>query len=339
MNTRWLVRISMAALLGLLTTHGVLAQDKLVLRAADPFPPGHYLHRYGLKPWMEAVTQATQGRVQFEHYPAEQLGKAKDLLSLAQSGVADVVLTGAAYHSDKMPLTSVLEAPGLFADPCQGARVYQKLADGLLGEKDYASNGVRLLVPGVLPTYHVVSANRKIQSLKDLEGMKLRTLAGAQELTMRKFKVVPVRMPSAELFESITRGTVDGAIFSYEGVLNNKLPIKYVTSELGFGTGAVMIFITEARWSKLPDGVKKAMLEAARTATQTLCTGMMQEEVASLEKLKQAGVTIVRWSAEDKKEMESVMATVAEEWAAQMDKRGKPGTEMLKAMQNARAGR
>ncbi len=97
--------------------------------------------------------------------------------------------------------------------------------------------------------------------------------------------------------------------------------------------------ITEARWSKLPESVKKAMQEAAKMATQTLCTGMMQEEVASLEKLKQAGVTIVRWSAEDKKEMEGVMASVAEEWAAQMDKRGKPGTEMVKAVQNARTGR
>ncbi len=333
------LKIFIAGIAAALTAQPALAQEKLVLRAADPFPPGHYLHRHGLKPWMEAVTLATQGRVQFEHYPAEQLGKAKDLLSLAQAGVADVVLTGAAYHSEKMPLTAALETPGLFTDSCQGARTYQKLAEGVLGEKEYAVNGVRVLVPAILPTYHVVSAIRKIQSLKDVEGMKLRTLAGAQELTMRKFKAVPVRMPSSELFEAMSRGTVDGAIFSYEGVVNNKLPIKYVTSEVGFGSGAAMIFIAENRWNKLPEEVKKAMLEAGKAATQTLCSGMMREETASLEKLKQAGVTVVRWSAEDKKEMERVMAAVADEWASQMDKRGKPGSQVLKAVLEARDSR
>ena len=339
MSMQGVLKIFMAGIAAALTAQPALAQEKLVLRAADPFPPGHYLHRHGLKPWMEAVTLATQGRVQFEHYPAEQLGKAKDLLSLAQAGVADVVLTGAAYHSEKMPLTAALETPGLFTDSCQGARTYQKLAEGVLGEKEYAVNGVRVLVPAIMPTYHVVSAIRKIQSLKDVEGMKLRTLAGAQELTMRKFKAVPVRMPSSELFEAMSRGTVDGAIFSYEGVVNNKLPIKYVTSEVGFGSGAAMIFIAENRWNKLPEEVKKAMLEAGKAATQTLCSGMMREETASLEKLKQAGVTVVRWSAEDKKEMERVMAAVADEWASQMDKRGKPGSQVLKAVLEARDSR
>lgn len=339
MSMQGVLKIFIAGIAAALTAQPALAQEKLVLRAADPFPPGHYLHRHGLKPWMEAVTLATQGRVQFEHYPAEQLGKAKDLLSLAQAGVADVVLTGAAYHSEKMPLTAALETPGLFTDSCQGARTYQKLAEGVLGEKEYAVNGVRVLVPAILPTYHVVSAIRKIQSLKDVEGMKLRTLAGAQELTMRKFKAVPVRMPSSELFEAMSRGTVDGAIFSYEGVVNNKLPIKYVTSEVGFGSGAAMIFIAENRWNKLPEEVKKAMLEAGKAATQTLCSGMMREETASLEKLKQAGVTVVRWSAEDKKEMERVMAAVADEWASQMDKRGKPGSQVLKAVLEARDSR
>lgn len=338
MSLRGVLKIFMAGIAAALTAQPTLAQEKLVLRVADPFPPGHYLHRHGLKPWMDAVTQATQGQVQFEHYPAEQLGKAKDLLSLAQAGVADIVFTGAAYHSDKMPLTAALETPGLFSDSCQGARTYQKLAEGILGEKEYAVNGIRVLVPAILPTYHVVSANRKIQSLKDVEGMKLRTLAGAQELTMRKFKAVPVRMPSSELFEAMSRGTVDGAIFSYEGVVSNKLPVKYATSEAGFGMAAAMIFIAENRWNKLPEGVKKTMLEAGKAATQTLCSGMMQEETVSLEKLRQAGVTVVRWSAEDKKEMEGIMASVAAEWAAQMDKRGKPGSEVLKAALEARDG-
>ena len=43
-----------------------------------------------LEPFMEKVTSLTDGQVQFEFYPAEQLGKAADSLSLAASGVADI---------------------------------------------------------------------------------------------------------------------------------------------------------------------------------------------------------------------------------------------------------
>ena len=37
--------------------------------------------------FIEAVEKRTDGKVKIAHYPAEQLGKAKDLLRLTQSGV------------------------------------------------------------------------------------------------------------------------------------------------------------------------------------------------------------------------------------------------------------
>ncbi len=96
-------------------------QKKLVLRVADQLPQGHFLSKYGVKPWMEYVTNATNGEVQFEYYPAEQLGKAKDMLSIVQTGVADAAIVAPAYITDKMPLSAGLELPGLFGTSCQGS--------------------------------------------------------------------------------------------------------------------------------------------------------------------------------------------------------------------------
>src|SRR3990167_6394737 len=72
---------------------------KLVLRVADQFPQGHFLPRYGIKPWMEQVTKASNGEVQFEYYPSEQLGKAKDLLSLVQTGRSEERRVGKEWRS------------------------------------------------------------------------------------------------------------------------------------------------------------------------------------------------------------------------------------------------
>lgn len=324
-----------------LSSPPVVAQDKkLVLRVAHQFSPNDT--RYDVKPWMERVTKATNGEVQFEYYPAEQLGKAKDMLALVQSGVADIVISVPSYVSDKMPLTAVLELPGMFTNSCQGALVYSRLTKegGFLAQQEYAPQGVRVLIPISSAQYHLLSAKNKIESLKDIERMKVRVLAGAMELTMHKLKVVGVKMPGPELYQALSRGTLDGVIFSYGAIVSPSynLPAKYVTSD-SFGSAVLSFIISESRWRQLPDHVKKAMTEAGEAVTHSICNGLDTEEADALEKLKQKGVTVVRWPAADKKEMDAVLASVASEWATELDKRGKPGSEVLKAALEARGSR
>src|SRR5690625_3441013 len=118
----------------------VQAVDDIKLRVADSLPVGHFFAEYATKYWMEEVTKQTDGKVTFDYFPDEQLGKSKDLLALTQSGVADVAYVVPSYVSDKMPLSSVAELPGSFADSCTATLAYLKLSqgDGILAEKEFA---------------------------------------------------------------------------------------------------------------------------------------------------------------------------------------------------------
>src|SRR6202047_2072255 len=104
----------------------VLAQpaDPIPLRVADSFPKGHYLVKLILEPWMEEVKKRTHNAVSFEHYSAQQLGKAADMLKLTQTGVADIGYIAPAYVSDKMPVSEVAMLPGEFEHSCQGTLAY-----------------------------------------------------------------------------------------------------------------------------------------------------------------------------------------------------------------------
>ena len=314
---------------------------KLVLRVADQFPQGHFVPRYGIKPWMEAVTQATNGEVRFEYYPAEQLGKAKDLLTVVQTGVADAVLFAPSYASDKMPLTAAIELPGLFETSCQGSRAFAKVAaaDGILGRDEYAPNGVRVLFATVYPPYQLVSAKRSIATPKDVAGMKLRVLGGAMDMAVRRMDGVPVRMTSTDAFEAITRGTLDGAIFSYGVTVNYNIPAKFVTAGSGFGSAAAIFIVSEKKWKQWPEQVRKAMADAGIETVGRLCAGMDKEEASDLEKLRAAGVSVVRWSDPDTAAVGTLLRQVADDWAAELDGRGKPGSAVLKAVLAAREGR
>lgn len=95
------------------------AAEPIKLRVADSFPKGHYLVRLVLEPWMAEVQKRTNNAVTFEHYPAQQLGKAADMLKLTQTGVADIGYVAPAYVSDKMPVSEVAMLPGVFEHSCQ----------------------------------------------------------------------------------------------------------------------------------------------------------------------------------------------------------------------------
>ncbi len=100
----------------------------VTLRVADSLPVGHYAVEQGIKPWMDEVTKASGGAVAFQHFPAEQLGKAKDLLALTRSGVADIGYVRPAYVSEKMPLSAVVELPGAYTSACAATAAYWRLA-------------------------------------------------------------------------------------------------------------------------------------------------------------------------------------------------------------------
>ena len=108
-------------------------EAKLVLRVADHFPTaGHPTVDGATRYWMEQVTLQTGRQVEFQYYPAEQLGKSKDMLSLAQSGVADITAPLPSIISDKMPLSLVAELPGSFSSSCAGTAKEDRQADAFI---------------------------------------------------------------------------------------------------------------------------------------------------------------------------------------------------------------
>ena len=158
------------------------ADDKITLRLADSLPVGHVIHQVITKPFIDAIEKRTNGAVSISHFPAEQLGKANDLLRLTQAGVADIAYIVPSYTSDKMPLSAVAELPGNTRDACEGTAAYWALTrdQKILADREYAPNGIRPLVAFLLPTYQFLLATRKpVSAIGDLAGLKLRTVGGA----------------------------------------------------------------------------------------------------------------------------------------------------------------
>ena len=326
-------RVMAVAALFIASSGMASAAEPMRLRVADSFPKGHYLVKLILEPWMEEVRKRTNNAVTFEHYPAQQLGKATDMLKLTQTGVADIGYVAPAYAAEKMPVSEVAMLPGAFDHACQGTLAYWKSArSGVIAEQDYARNHLRLLLAVTLPQYRIFTIKAPVNGPADVVGLKLRSSGGAQDLTLRAVGAVPVRMAAPDAYESLSRGTMDGLLFPLESVVAygaDKL-VKYSTEGVGFGSFIVAYSISDAVWKKLSPEVQKAMVDVAEEIVPSACEHVQKTDDETRKKLSANGVTFETVQPDARAKFKDLLKGVAKTWAEGLDARGKQGSDALK---------
>jgi TRAP-type C4-dicarboxylate transport system substrate-binding protein len=314
--------------------------DKITLRLADGMPSGHIIDRLVIEPFIQQVAEVTHGQVEIRHFPAEQLGKSRDMLMLTQAGVDDIGFIVPSYQSDRMPLATVTELPGIFQTSCQGDAALRALtADGaILNEREFKPNGVKPLIIFLLPAYQLIlSSGRPLGALKDVEGLKIRTPGGAMDLTVMGLGAVPIRMGPAEIYESMSRGTLDGALLAYQSAVSYHLAPLLKSGTLGqdFGTVAVTFSIRLKTWNALPADVQQALARVGQSLSLQACEKFDGAEADSIAKVRTGGVRLVTPADNDHADLEAAFARVRTDWAKRLDARGKAGSEIVKAFMDA----
>lgn len=332
------IRTSMwlaATALGLVASQA--SAQTLKLRVADVYPTTHPVSNTTIKVFIEDVKKRLGDQVEFEYYPAEQLGKGKDLLALTQQGVVDIGLVVPSYVSDKLPLSAVSELPGAYATSCEGTEAMMHLAtEGALAEQEFSPNGVRILIAHTFAPFQAFSS-KPFDTLTSLNGQKLRTLGAVTDMTIESLGAVPIRISAPEINEAMSRGTIDGGLMGVATVLSYDL-VPYVKSAVygtSFGGAFVSYAISETNWAKLTPEVQEALTEAGKAASLNGCQKADAAVDEQFEKLRAANVQVVELSEEDAAKFGESTTDIGIKWAEALDGRGKPGTEVYEAFRAA----
>jgi len=314
------------------------ADDAIHLKIADSLPANHFLAKNGVHYFIEDVEKATNGKVVFDYFPGEQLGKARDMLDLTQNGVSDVGMVASAYASEKMPLSTVFELPGGFKSSCQGTLAYWKLSQEgqYFAENELKPNRVHLLFAYVNPPYQLF-LNHDFQSLDDLDGLKIRSASGPQDLLLRKLGAAPVRTTAVEVYEALSRGTVDGLVFPPPTAIVYDVQnfTKNVTRGENFGSVPVAYVISDRSWRKLSPELQKTILAVGEKTTQRICQMTDDDVATSFEKLAAKGANVIHLSEADNEKLQGVFAAVSDDWIQKLEERGKPAKAAYQAFQQA----
>ena len=313
--------------------------EKTILRLADGIPSGHIIDRLIVEPYIQAVRAASGGQIEIQHFPAEQLGKSRDLLMLTQAGVADIGFIVPSYMSDRMPLTTVTELPGIFQTTCQGNAALRALSadGGILDVQEYRPNGIKPLIIFLMPAYQLVlSSQHRLDGIKDVAGLKIRTPGGAMDLTVLGIGAVPIRVAPPEIYESMSRGTLDGALLPYQSAVSYHLPSLLRSGTIGqdFGTVTITFSISLKKWNTLPPATQAILAEEGQRLSVQACGPFDRAEETTIRK---AGVRLIPPVDADRADLAAAFDKVRVGWARRLDDRGKAGSAVVAAFTEAAA--
>ena len=173
-------------------------------------------------------------------------------------------------------------------------------------QEQFARQGVYYLGASLssLPQVQTVFYLRKdIETLKDLEGLKIASMGGSNRMFIEKLKAVCVPIDFPDYFTSMERGTVDGYNIGIPGIQDFSLtPVTRVMLDEPFSSCGGMMIMNMARYRKLT-AEQQEILNRAMIQAEIDGAKMFTETVEKVKKdISAAGVRIIRLSPADSKE-------------------------------------
>jgi tripartite ATP-independent transporter DctP family solute receptor len=320
MDRRTVLRLC-AVTLGALATDlrtGALAQQKLVLKAADVHPLGY--------PTVEAVVSmgrkleaATGGRLSVQMYPSMQLGGEKEAIEQAQVGALALARVSVGPMGPLIPELNVFNLPFMFRDDAH----MEQVIDGAIGDEllkklsSHPTAGLIGLCWMNAGTRNVYNSRKPVKSIDDLKGLKIRMMGNPVFVdTMNALGGNGVAMGMDQLVNAMQTGVVDGAENNFPTYATGQ---HYRYAKYYSLTGHLMIpeilVFSKRTWDTLSPDDQGLIARLGKEAQQEQRKLWYAMEDKSIKQIEAAGVEIVK--IDDKAPFQAAVKPVWDKYATQ----------------------
>lgn len=192
------------------STTSVLAKPRTLLYSTptlETFPQAEMVKWY-----FNEVTKRSGGLLKFKYAWAGSITKAMEVLPALTKGAIDLSDPSATFFAGELPLhtlTAVHIPPSttIAMDAATKLSFAGSAASKLL-EEEAKKNNIKYLM--WTPIDYELLTKNPIKSLADLKGLKIRSTGQFLPLQLQAFGAIPITMVTAEWYEGLSRGTIDG---------------------------------------------------------------------------------------------------------------------------------
>lgn len=310
------------------------AQKEMTLKVADSLPTTHYSIE-ATRFWMARITELTKGQIKLQHYPAEQLAKARDLLDAVQTRIADIVYIPSQYFAEKTPLATVgaLPMPEIKASLAGTMEAYYEIGVGILNETEMKREGIRAVRASATLPYNLHLVKKKITTLDDFKGQKIRVAGNVQEQSLKALGAIPVSITPPELYNAMQNGTVDGTLFAINSIHSYRLNdmVKFSTDNVNLGSFTSYYAINRDIWDDLPQDIQAAFDQAAAELHKFETDLITRQADRYRAEFRKQGIDIYDIEESQIALWAEKLAPVREEWVKLYESRRLPARKVLDA--------
>lgn len=233
----------------------------ITLRFAQQNPDTGYSTIHCVEPWLRQVEEATGGKVKIQAFHGQTLAKGKDMWDAVKTGITDIGWCFHGYWPGLTPLTDVISLPAL---PFQSAeagsaalwQLYEKFPQIQNEFKD-----VKVLLFYTSEPYTLITREKPVQTLEDLQGMKIRMTGGPPTDMMKALGGVPMLIPMPDNYISLQKGVIDGMGAPWEAISVWRFyEVAQYYTEVPFPAVYFSISMNKNKWNQLPKDVQDAIM-------------------------------------------------------------------------------
>ena len=310
-KSRMIVLLITIIFLLVLLTGSIYAEEKYVMKVGYLGPEDvntNYEHAmvFAFKCSVEAKTN---GNVEVELYPNGVLGSQEEMFEMTRSNALQAVLPSEGVISRWYPDIQAFGIPFLY----RSLPVAWAVQDGPLGDELKVNilkeTGLRVLGISDVGGMTAFATNiRPIRTAKDLEGLKIRTMAHEGHIaTIKALGGTPTPMPFAEVYTSLQTGVIDGHFNPVSAMVTFRIyEVQDYLSLTGHLYGAMYLMVNEKWFKSLPEEYQVALLISGIEASVAARGVNRIIEANGLKFLEANGMTIVTPSDEAIKEMKEI---------------------------------
>jgi TRAP-type C4-dicarboxylate transport system substrate-binding protein len=233
--------------------------EATVLKFGFPGPVSAYLNVKGMTPWLEAVNKASDGTLEIKLFAGPTLGTFRDIYDRTLNGVAQISFGIFGPLASQFPRTQVTGLPFLtHASDTETSSValWRLFARGLIAP-EYGK--IKVLALFNFPS-SVLNTNKPINTIDDMKGLKVAVSSRTAGEVTEALGASPVTLTPTELYQSMSRGVVDGIFVAWTAVGTWKLAeVTKDHLEVPVGEAPAFVFMNKASYDALPAMAKRAI--------------------------------------------------------------------------------
>jgi TRAP-type transport system periplasmic protein len=321
------VALAVIFLMTLIPSQSNAQQNVIQLKLVGGQAPGHPMSQIE-DHWAKLLEERTKGRVKVTLYQLT-LGKVTDFFDMVREGTVDVTNMGSGWAGGRLPIMEVVDLPFEIADVDTAGKVLSELyARGLLKELE----SFKVLWLHATNTGNLFLRNKKVTTLEQMAGLKIRPIPGVSQQLVEALKAVPVAVRTPDLYMAMDKGEIDGFFSGPDNVTGDKLyeTFKYQLQIPTFN-GAWAMLMNKNTWNKLPPDIQNIVTQVNKETYDFYHTFMHKQGEDSAKILK-GKVEVYSLSAAEEARWRKAAEPVTNKWIADMEAKGLPGKKAVETM-------